>query len=477
MAAQAQKPRRRIVPQLITSPNSQDRDDDALLIAEKAEAAAPPAVDQREQSEWAREHLGPDRKVFLDLSALSNTEIDWKQICKERGVQKAKRTTAVENNGEANDPLLLRGRTGRQEDSWSRLLAKLEATYCLGAESEEEEDADREEEGSESGASDDEADEEGGKGASDGGEGGREGGEGGSGREGGEGKKKGPKNDYDYMDDWIDDEEFIQLVAHDKRRPKHSGFFISKGEIERTEELLPGFEDLEKEKKRGGGGGSKRKAEAGDDGVPATTAAEAKQGGAAAGEKKKRKQAEPAEEGGEGAGSEGKPPKKKKQKAAAEARAAPNDKPQSIAEVARMAGQLAAAGAAPTIAVLTASSPAKKKAHYEMPPEVAASIQAIREVASRQPVPAPAPPAAAAPAEGGEEGGKKSRRVLPKAIKDALFSFSATFLEEVEKHSSVRAALAAGPGQGCALCGLSRGPLLAAACCVLCRHMRIPCTQ
>lgn len=76
----------------------------------------------------------------------------------------------------------------------------------LGAESEEEEDADRDEEGSESGASDDEADEEGGKGASDGGEGGREGGEGGSGREGGEGKKKGPKNDYDYMDDWIDDE-------------------------------------------------------------------------------------------------------------------------------------------------------------------------------------------------------------------------------------------------------------------------------
>lgn len=45
------------------------------------------------------------------------------------------------------------------------------------------------------------------------------------------------------------------------------------GEIERTEELLPGFEDLEKERKRGGGGGSKRKAEAGDDGVPATTAA------------------------------------------------------------------------------------------------------------------------------------------------------------------------------------------------------------
>lgn len=81
----------------------------------------------------------------------------------------------------------------------------------FGAESEDEDDAARDGEGSESGASDDEADEEGGKGASDGGEGGREGGEGGreggdGGREGGEGKKKGPKNDYDYMDEFIDDE-------------------------------------------------------------------------------------------------------------------------------------------------------------------------------------------------------------------------------------------------------------------------------
>lgn len=88
MAAQAQKPRRRIVPQLITSPSSQDRDEDALLAAAQPEAAVPPAIDQREQSEWARENLGPDRKVFLDLSALSNTEIDWKQVrahCKRAG--------------------------------------------------------------------------------------------------------------------------------------------------------------------------------------------------------------------------------------------------------------------------------------------------------------------------------------------------------------------------------------------------------
>ncbi|KAL4443795.1 hypothetical protein ABPG75_011532 [Micractinium tetrahymenae] len=451
MAAQAQKPRKRIVPQLITNPGSQDRDEEAALLAGQPEAAPQPAVDQREQSEWAREHLGPDRKVFLDLSALQNTEIDWKQICKERGVQKSKKAATVENDGDKSDPLLLRGRTGRQEDNWSRLLAKLEATYCLGAVSEDEEEGgDRDEEGSESGASDDEADEEGGKsgGASDGGEGGKEGGEGGK---EGEGKKKGPKNDYDYMDEFIDDEEFIQLVAHDKRKPKHTGFFISKGEIERTEEMLPGFEDLEKEKKRGGGGG-KRKAEAGDDGA-APAAKEAKPGGAAGGEKKKRKQAEAAEEGGEGAGGEGQPPKKKKKKAAAEAGGAAAAEagmavpamPLSIAEQARLAGQLMAGGVAAPAAAAAAAAPigstqaapspsAKKKAPYEMPPEVAAAIQTIREVASQQPAPAPAP--AAAGAAEGEEGGKKTRRVLPKPIKDALFRFSAAFLAEVEKHGA-----------------------------------------
>lgn len=30
-------------------------------------------------------------------------------------------------------PVVLQGRPGRQEDSWSRLLAKLEATYCVRA--------------------------------------------------------------------------------------------------------------------------------------------------------------------------------------------------------------------------------------------------------------------------------------------------------------------------------------------------------
>lgn len=59
-------------------------------------------------------------------------------------------------------------------------------------------------------------------------------------------------------------------LAHQQRTCGHRWL---QGEIERTEELLPGFEDLEKEKKRGGGGGGgKRKAEAGDDGAAAPAA-------------------------------------------------------------------------------------------------------------------------------------------------------------------------------------------------------------
>ena len=102
------------------------------------------------------------------------------------------------------------------------------------------------------------------------------------------------------------------------------------GEIERTEEMLPGFEDLAGGKKSG-----KRKAD--DEGAaaapsqagaaPAAEApagAAAAEGGAAAaaapgGEKKKRKQQEGADGGGGAAGEGDKPPAKKKKKVVPEA--------------------------------------------------------------------------------------------------------------------------------------------------------------
>lgn len=134
-------------------------------------------------------------------------------------------------------------------------------------------DSDAEEEGREAGkpGSDKGEGEDGGEG--EGGDGNTTGGEGGGGKGGKEGGKGGKKKEegYDYFDEFIDDEggweeravpavrcmgrlgwqpivqpakrhgwrahtqrrrhppaEFIQLTEHDKRKPKHTGFFISK---------------------------------------------------------------------------------------------------------------------------------------------------------------------------------------------------------------------------------------------------------
>jgi len=60
---------------------------------------------------------------------------------------------------------------------------------------------------------------------------------------GGKAGKRKHANSYDYMDDFIDDSEFIDFIEKtDKRKPKHHGFKIHKGAIDRTEEYLPGAE-------------------------------------------------------------------------------------------------------------------------------------------------------------------------------------------------------------------------------------------
>ena len=71
------KPRKRIVAQLIVSP-THEREGAIAAVPEEAPQAV--QLDQKEQAEWAREHLGPDRKVFVDLTAAANKEVDWKQV-------------------------------------------------------------------------------------------------------------------------------------------------------------------------------------------------------------------------------------------------------------------------------------------------------------------------------------------------------------------------------------------------------------
>lgn len=82
MAQPQAKQRRRIVPQLVLSPGADGRQAELEDAAAGVEPAGPIQVQkQREQSEWAREHLGPDRKVFLDLTDVAaNKEVDWRKV-------------------------------------------------------------------------------------------------------------------------------------------------------------------------------------------------------------------------------------------------------------------------------------------------------------------------------------------------------------------------------------------------------------
>lgn len=75
----AAKPRKRIVAQLVISPTSGDRPQE--LTEDPATEVAPVAAEkQRDQSAWAKEHLGAERKVFVDLTDTANKEVNWRQV-------------------------------------------------------------------------------------------------------------------------------------------------------------------------------------------------------------------------------------------------------------------------------------------------------------------------------------------------------------------------------------------------------------
>ncbi len=80
--AQQKPARRRIVPEQIVSPGADDRRAQLEEAGAGSEPAGPILLQkQREQAEWAREHLGPERKVFLDLTDVAaNKEVDWRKV-------------------------------------------------------------------------------------------------------------------------------------------------------------------------------------------------------------------------------------------------------------------------------------------------------------------------------------------------------------------------------------------------------------
>lgn len=209
--------------QLVVSPTGGDR---PLADAAEVDATFEPPLpqQQRDASAWASANLGPDRKVFVDLTDAAHKEVDWRkvrggagdrqrprvcrsadrrlppplvpppprqlslppcprplalsQILKERGMQKPAKQSREQADPAAGDdalllrvrrphrsclrPLLLRstvggadrcgpvargaalsapppllhrlqGRSGRQENTWTRMIAKLESTFCVRA--------------------------------------------------------------------------------------------------------------------------------------------------------------------------------------------------------------------------------------------------------------------------------------------------------------------------------------------------------
>lgn len=76
------KPGRRLVAQLVSSPLDAHPDVSEAPGDAPGTSALPglptAQLDQPAQSLWAEEHLGKDRKVFVDLTQTSG-EVDWKQ--------------------------------------------------------------------------------------------------------------------------------------------------------------------------------------------------------------------------------------------------------------------------------------------------------------------------------------------------------------------------------------------------------------
>eukprot|EP00887_Chlorella_sp_A99_P002055 scaffold18.g2055.t1 len=433
----AAKPaRKRIVPQLVvTSPSAPEQDD----AAEAARQA--PITDLREQAELAREKLGPDRKIYIDLDALvdENKQVNWKQLLKERGVRRApaaaKKGLELEREGGMGEPDLLRGRSRAAVNPLAKVIARLEAAYCMSQASDDSEEEERGDDGSTSGGSDDE---EGGSGAPSG--------EAAAAAAAGEGGAKGKRgarrlggDDYDHMDDWIDDSGGAPggegSAAPGRRGASRAGARREQGEIERTEEMLPGFEGAKK--------GRRKRADA----APAAAKEEAgKEAGAAAdegGEQKKKAKRKAEAEGGEGGG-EQQPAKRRKKKKAeggeGEAAAAVTPaKPKlgagglSIAAMAAMQGQLATAGGLPSPAASpggAGGAPERAASQgpppsasgkgrlprrpYSMPDDIRSEVEVIQGLAARAPQP---------------DAAKKNKK-LPPEILVALKSLSPLYLRE-----------------------------------------------
>jgi hypothetical protein len=220
------KPRKRIVPQLLSSPTGASKHKiDALSGPLKIEKL-------KDQAKRAKDVLGPGRKIYVDLAPYQSEhkQVSWKKLLEDQGAYQGLGKQKVGEEGrkplDAYLNAITRAMTLVPDDSESDL--EFDRTDAM------QEDG----EGSASGSDDE------GQAQDDDGEGDKTGNDDTADATGletnndDEGSmqplRQRRHNTYDYMDDFIDDSEFIQMVEYaDKRKSKHRGFVIYRGKIER----------------------------------------------------------------------------------------------------------------------------------------------------------------------------------------------------------------------------------------------------
>ncbi|KAA6423337.1 MAG: hypothetical protein FRX49_06789 [Trebouxia sp. A1-2] len=186
---------RRIVPELI-SPSQ------AVAVQPAFESVAEQPLNLRfnleEQAELAKTMLEPGRKIFVDIS--QDSKVNWRKLQKAAGVQKAKpqhkTAPALSMPTDKAQPFQVPVGRGGGSNIFASVVERLEAGLA-------------------------------------------------------DGDSEGGNNEFaEYDDEFIDDSEFLEYYGGDWHKPKHSGFFINQGEIEKTDELLMSDEPGPEPRKR-----------------------------------------------------------------------------------------------------------------------------------------------------------------------------------------------------------------------------------
>ncbi|KAL0031313.1 hypothetical protein WJX79_002806 [Trebouxia sp. C0005] len=211
---------RRIVPELI-SPSQ------AVAVQPAFESVAEQPLNLRfnleEQAELAKTMLEPGRKIFVDIS--QDSKVNWRKLQKAAGVQKAKpqhkTAPALSMPTDKAQPFQVPVGRGGGSNIFASVVERLEAGLAMPHEPDSDDSASEHNERPANPNSESDGDSEGGN------------------------------NEFaEYDDEFIDDSEFLEYYGGDWHKPKHSGFFINQGEIEKTDELLMSDEPGPEPRKR-----------------------------------------------------------------------------------------------------------------------------------------------------------------------------------------------------------------------------------